>query len=465
MRMSRLKLAVLTLLLWAQSPSAQADSIQYLAHNDQALAARLALIENAKRTIDLTTFIFETCDSSTKLLIEALVRKARPQDGSNRVRVRVHLDNFMLKETVRAQLAEYLGRHGIDFKVYNDSFLVGDNVRSHVKLLVVDGSSYIIGGRNLSDEYFSLSAKNNYIDREVLVRGDSARDAQAYFEELWNTRMNKRPRARADLPRLEQVCLARNARDQAVASHLRKNARSLQAKTPVRSCSVVRFAGDNPEFASARYSEMRTGDDNRPEDFMNPLRLREKRSSVLQLAFMEGSRRTLEMENWSYIPAHQIWQTLKNLRKARVRVEILTNAAAGAGGVLDSSFDQIMGHYARRHTEGTQAVVQVCRSGHLRDAHALTPAGSTWKIHSKVAVRDDRDSLVGSYNIDPRSFHTNLEASIVAENCPELARDLQAGFKTLRQTFMRDRGLPQCQKNLEVNLLSKLLGWVSHELL
>lgn len=398
----------------------------------------------------MTTFIFEPCHASTKILIDALAAKAKQG-----VKVRVLLDGFMQKSEHKGALAIYFAKRGIDFKLFSDFPLA--NSRTHIKLMVVDGVSSIIGGRNLSDDYFSLAEGVNFLDREVLIRGPSGREAQDLFNELWNSPMNSRPAPASD-EALRTVCLKKNPFDQKVAAYFKEKSASLIAAIPARTCSRVEIVTDHPDFMNPTYSE-------EGGEYLNDIRLRLKRTTKAHLDFFAGTRRALEIENWSYLPSGRIDQTLEDLRRRNVRLQILTNGSAGAGGVFDGFFDILQKQYSIRDTRGSSAVIQISRQGAMNDRFQLTPARASWKIHSKVAVRDGRDVLVGSFNLDPRSYHTNLETAALFENCPELAQDLKAQFENLKRVYRQDLSCQKCQQDIEPSLFGQILGWMGHEFL
>jgi cardiolipin synthase len=68
-------------------------------------------------------------------------------------------------------------------------------------------------------------------------------------------------------------------------------------------------------------------------------------------------------------------------------------------------------------------------------------------VHSKVMVVDDMWSLIGSANLDPRSFRLNFEFDLevysadLAEELTTYARDLSAGGTVLQPGFLESRPL------------------------
>lgn len=60
------------------------------------------------------------------------------------------------------------------------------NQRLHRKILVVDGTQALMGGRNVGNESFGLDRELNFMDREILVQGEGVGDIGAAFDLFWN---------------------------------------------------------------------------------------------------------------------------------------------------------------------------------------------------------------------------------------------------------------------------------------
>src|SRR5262249_58862548 len=78
-------------------------------------------------------------------------------------------------ERVESRYAASLG----DFKRLNH--------RMHNKLFIADGAIAVMGGRNIADEYFARSARNNFVDMDVLVVGSVVPQLAAIFDSYWNS--------------------------------------------------------------------------------------------------------------------------------------------------------------------------------------------------------------------------------------------------------------------------------------
>lgn len=440
------------------SLQATADEVQYLARGEQGLAARAQLIESAKQTIDFTYFIYEPCQPSTQLLVEQLARKVRQG-----VRVRLIVDAFLYDSDLKNNLTAEYRKLGMQVRFYNDGNkvnLLGQNMRSHIKYTVVDGKAYSTGGRNIADDYYGVLPGINFIDREVLVRGASAKQVEASFEELWNSSMvSERKVKAAFVPWNKQCEKDESGRVPGMKMFLKENQKAIMDDMPVRQCKNVTFLADSPDFGKMNSQDQRHRGE-APSEYMNELRLRKKQVTDGFVKFIKGSNSSFEFENWSYIPTGLVDQALAGLRKRNVTVFGITNSAADAPGLLGKEEVYLNAKYSKRDSVGSQFVIQMALGGGLDETYALTPGHSTFRLHGKVAVRDDKDVFVSSYNIDPRSYHTNLESAVVIRDCPGLADDLQAQFKRLRRIYKQDIENGVDTKPEDHDLLTKIVGFL-----
>ncbi|MEX2249950.1 MAG: phospholipase D-like domain-containing protein, partial [Parvibaculum sp.] len=60
------------------------------------------------------------------------------------------------------------------------------NQRMHNKIVAVDNTLAIVGGRNVNDAYFGLDATNYFLDRDVVIAGPLTAEISASFDAFWN---------------------------------------------------------------------------------------------------------------------------------------------------------------------------------------------------------------------------------------------------------------------------------------
>ena len=158
--------------------------------HDNGAAARdalMSLIQDAKHSLDLCTFLLGR-DCLGREISDLLIRRAK--DG---VRVRLLVDG----------IGVYLGGHpdlkpmalaGVKVALFVSPFssaLPGrTNLRNHRKMAIADGQRVWTGGRNLAAEYFvgdplTDGKESPWLDLSFDFRGDLARQTQERFDQDW----------------------------------------------------------------------------------------------------------------------------------------------------------------------------------------------------------------------------------------------------------------------------------------
>lgn len=408
------------------------------------------------------SYEFEPCDSSTKLILETLAAKS-----AEGVSVQVVIDNypFTQKLTLSQQqgLAAFMKQSRIDFRIYNDAFIfLQNNHRNHIKFLIVDpmlkSGSYIIGGRNMTDSFFGLDAKLNFRDQDLLIAGASVQKAQAAYDTVIENASLSEPRAAASASAFMSTCLKKSKRDVSVQKAFATP--SIVDGLPSYSCSNVSVVADNPKFQDAGLGNDRDRDSPQ-EEYMNELRLKRKSATKQVLDFIAGSKRLIS-ENQFYLPVYKLKSALRKLRDSKDHREVIvfTNRTGDAEELTDAMTAMIV-RAARKDTAGNQVVVPVSGLGSLHDNNALSYKNANWRIHTKSAVRNSTDVLMSSFNFDPRSYHTNLESSVVIKNCPSLAKAVESTILSLKTVYTTDlKNCAACKSEVDIDFGDYLNGFL-----
>ena len=183
------------------------SAFRMLAVGVDGFLARVQMINAAERTLDLQYFIFRA-DETGKLLAEAVLRAA-----DRGVRVRLLLDDG---ETAAGdeQMAALDAHPRVEVRVYNPFAYRGSHMfmralefsfnssrldyRMHNKLMVVDNSLALVGGRNVGDQYFQIDPESQYADDDIFAAGPVVRRLSGSFDEFWNCALAIPARARPD---------------------------------------------------------------------------------------------------------------------------------------------------------------------------------------------------------------------------------------------------------------------------
>ena len=433
----------------AQSP---VGGIRFFARGEDSLAARLAAIRSAQTSVDLFTYLLEPCDSSGKLLLNALVERARHGVA---VRLLLNSSTMQARRTQLPGLAAYVQRVNsglktpIELRLYDHpghGFPLNPlqlNNHSHIKLLLIDAKgarpALFVGGRNSADGYFGLSSELNYFDQDLLVTyPKTAREALSGIETALANAVLSTPAAADSSGEFEGQCLQMSARDAAVEKAIVARAKELPADSRVYACPKVSLAIDDPMYHAAGLSSP-VGDDHLGND-----RLRYKHSTSMVLDFLDHVGSTLVGANQYYIPVAKLRTSLDRLRDSGRNVTIFTNAT-GDIDVAGRRMNALIADAIQHDTVKNMKVVGLSSQGALRDEGDLSMKGARWRIHTKTAVRDHKDVLVSSFNFDSRSYQINAEDALVVEDCPELAAAMERDYQVFTSVQRADQKCGNCR--------------------
>jgi phosphatidylserine/phosphatidylglycerophosphate/cardiolipin synthase-like enzyme len=160
--------------------------------------------------------------------------------------------------------------------------------------------------------------------------------------------------------------------------------------------------------------------------FQNRPRFGETYIEQAYLKSIKGAKKEILIGNAYFVASKAFVETVKDAARRCVKVIILTNSPE----TNDLPMLTIVGrdYYDDILIVNNEALVQACDGGGVqiwewqgRRTNATEQTEGT--IHAKYAVFDRRISIVGSYNMDPRSRMLNSESAIVFEN-EELSRQL-----------------------------------------
>ncbi len=284
------------------------------------------------------------------------------------------------------------------------------NNRLHDKFLIADGQVMITGGRNIGDKLYQPVGYvgEDTFDRDVLVtrndpHGPSVIDSiLEYGETLWNLPyMRKRQR--------KQTQKAEKA-----------------AQRWKQACDTQR--PKHPEFYAPHIDSWLsvTVPTNKITAVHNPMGRGSKAPWIWdEMLNLFGSARTRVLEQSPYIvPTTLQLIELDNIAKKGIALSYLTNSL-----------------YSSPNIPGF--------SGYLRQKRRICTWGPVYEymgpgsIHSKTALVDDDISIVGSFNLDPRSLHLDTETMLVIDSKPfnTIISDITDIWISASATYDRNGGV------------------------
>ncbi|MGJ7528850.1 phospholipase D family protein [Variovorax sp. GB1P17] len=457
----------------------QADKARYesgfllLGGPQAAYGSRLALIENAQKTLDLQYYAIHA-DASTGRLVRSL--RTAAERG---VRVRVLLDDF--HSTGRDALVLGLAFiPNIEMRLFNplagsrDSTFsrlfnsIGDasriQQRMHNKLFLADNVLGVAGGRNLGDAYFGNATTGNFIDVDVLAAGPIVQDLSRSFDSYWNNERAYPVQSLVTRDELQEIRERAKKADQELADE----AARLQATEGTTAQPGGEPSPDMPPTAAQRSRawdekalDLRTAQFvwapavmladkpgkiaadsgpeaqkapglvvSRPDDKAAASRGAAALTAASTLAangdtVVEGllqligqARSDLLIISPYFVPGRDMTQAFAAARAKGVRIRVLTNSLA--------SNDAPAAHvgYARHREELLKMGLELYELRSEQASFGTVFGGSSGggsnatgesraMLHSKVLVLDGRLLVVGSMNLDLRSQLQNTEIALL----------------------------------------------------
>jgi cardiolipin synthase len=168
------------------------NRLTLLADGPGRLEALIGLIEGARESLRVLYYMFMDDSSGTR------VREALIAAADRGVKVSLLVDGF--GSTANAEFFRPLTESKVAFCVFSPRYGRRYLLRNHQKLALADGSKVIIGGFNISDDYFRTSS-GAWRDLGLEVEGPGASGLTIYFDGLFEWARNPRARIR-DLRRL-----------------------------------------------------------------------------------------------------------------------------------------------------------------------------------------------------------------------------------------------------------------------
>lgn len=403
-----------------------------------SLYARVDMIRRAKKSIDLETYIFNP-DTAGKIILKELADAAK-----RGVKVRILVDKAPGIFKMDEHIAKELKNKNIDIRYYNPAPIyqvASVQFRNHRKLMVRDGEEAITGGRNIADEYFDLSKKFNFLDRDITVEGEVVQSMDKTFDNFWNSKMVETPKelkkpevphpSDNDATQIEMQITAFEKKEKEAAKVFAPDAEidrliKVMDESGKESflamekqiCPEVAFASDR-EGASFKES-------------MSPVQYSEKYRLLRQeiAKWMDSKIKDEVILDTPYFLDNSFTQRLIGyLQNKKANVKLFTNSLASTDALPIAT---VFGHSVMNYTphEGFKAFVYKGKYSGEGKIHDDKVKNATWGTHSKSMVFSKDAFMVGSFNFDNRSEYYNTELALFCSGSPGLTSDVKNNIQT-----------------------------------
>ncbi len=428
--------------------------------------ARMKLLENAKKSVLIQTYILAN-DESTRLIANKLIELA--QRG---VEVKFIIDPALSFKVKDRSLLLQMQKNGIEIAGYDplfanytnivlnfDEFGLGSgniNMRYHEKIFLVDSEASdgqaIIGGVNFGNNYFRADPTNYetmWRDRDLMVRGPILNDIRkVFYENFSEIKSNSNSGDTSDLLSGIGGLLFGRTGPLSLSEFDSNIVNNLQAQLN-RSW--------NPQWQDVDMRFIRS----RP-------RHQENLIMPVVLDLINQSKKEILINNSYFLPTIEVMDALSAAASRGVKIKIVTNHEENSDfkqiNILARveykkllRFNQTL---ASQYGDDLVEIYEWAGEPVLQNGEGMT--------HSKYAVFDRKAVMVGSFNLDPRSFNLNSETVIIfdgeAETWPyvrefyteiqpeySLNVDYQSSLTFVEPTGLREKLLFKISDSLKSN--------------
>lgn len=379
----------------------QNDQVALIETPKEAIAARLDLIENAHSHIDLAYYKWVDGEVSDLMLGSVL------EAADRGVQIRILLDGILQLNNFRGPVDEaFLGftsHPNIEIRVYepfNPLAPMAWNNRMHDKLILVDNEFGLLGGRNIEDRFYLKEAHRQGLvkDREVLVYNKNGAESvldemDNYYDSLWHYEHSK--------VKYPNLTARKIKKGDAALTELRtgyqdyKNdflSKYFQGLEPI-DWPKRTFLTNSIHFVSNPLGRM-----NQEPKGLN---------AILQLA--AEAEESIFIQSPYLIPSRKMLASVNEQNIDPNKTTLFTNAEAVSPNVV--AISAYNNHRKLLVDSGAKI-------------YEYQGPGST---HGKSGIFDEQISVVGTFNIDPRSSYINTEAMLIIDST-EFAEELKDGI-------------------------------------
>lgn len=363
----------------------EGNQVDLLENGAGSFPAMLEAIRGARSSVHFETFIFHDSEIGRQF-VEALAERARAG-----VQVRLLLDaigSASFGEENRRTL-ERAGAHVVFFQPLELARLPRLHLRTHRKVLIVDGSVAFTGGICIDDAWQGNADRpDHWRDTQVRVAGPVVRHMQTAFLRSWFESTGELLTERALFPRLPE--------------------------TGDMLCQLVDVSPSSPVHTAR----------------------------LLFLVAIDGAERSLDITNSYFVPDHAILRALEKAARRGVRVRLLLPGPRTDAGAV---------RWAGRTYYGRllEAGVEIHEYMPAR-LHAKTfVVDSRWA--SVGSTNLDRRSLAWNYESNLNVFDAGFVAAMEAMFARDLARARQLSLAQWKARPLHERfrewlyGLPRWQ--------------------
>lgn len=389
----------------------------------EAIDARIQLIDKAEKTLDLQYYIWDN-DKVGALALYKLIQAA---DRGVKVRLLIDDNNAKSMEAIYLALDQHIN---IDIKLFNpykfrrlrplDMILdlKRINRRMHNKIFTADNQVTLIGGRNMSNQYYNVSDNYQFSDVDVMLVGQAVDDITHSFDEYWNHSYAYPVR---NIVNHQQYTLRYEGLKQQLQDHFEQGTVKNYLEISNESHNFDHWLEEDVKLDWVTAKVIKD----------SPDKIKAKAKKEQHLNFQMVERLSIPEKNVDLISAYFVPEKkgadhLSALAQSGVQVRILTNSFKANDVALVHAF------YAKYREQLLKSGVELYEflpaipeefqnknnSAISKKSKVSLKGLSRSSLHAKLMALDDKQVFIGSFNFDPRSANLNTEIGIILDSEP-----------------------------------------------
>lgn len=390
-----------------------------------SMVARAWLTEYAEKTIDIQYFIFST-DNVGLIACDYLIRAA-----DRGVKVRIIVDDIMVDADIQ-DILTFNSHENISVKIYNPGVNLGKtifskikkfttdfrsaNQRMHNKTFIVDGKVVITGGRNIADEYFDYDHEYNFRDRDILLLGRESKKVHQSFDQFWNSELSI-PVTSVIEEGPENIYLENrfdNLHEYACnPTNFWPQIRERIASLPT-TFNAIRKSGDLLWLDDVEFISDEPGKNNEE----NGLGGGGVSTSAL-IELVKNAEYSIDIQTPYLITTELAQNLFREAVDRGVKIRILTNSLASTDNVeafssYQTDREKLLNTGVRIYEFRPDAAERIkIMTGELQETLNHQPI---FGLHAKSMVIDGHITVIGTFNLDPRSANLNTECVVIVKS-------------------------------------------------
>lgn len=379
------------------SEQVSCDRALVIEDNTEALVERLRMIERADERIILSTFDFRA-DDSGKAVLAALLNAAKKG-----IDIKILVDGYSALMYMRndSYFMALSTLNNVEIKIYNPIDILKPwkiMGRLHDKYIIIDSELYLLGGRNINNNFLTNDGHINY-DRDILVYNTKPDTKESsifklydYFNEIWNMKECIHYHDEAKKASKKKVIAAKVELENIYKQNM--------AKYP--------FLSEDYDYTANTYKV------NKISFLTNPTHIRAKEPTLFYslVRLMENAKNEIKIHTPYIICNDMMYEAFEDICDGNVEVTLMTNSPANNDNPFGAS-DYII------HKE------KILKTG----LNIYEYEGGI-SYHGKSITIDDNISIIGSFNMDLRSVYLSTEIMLVADS-----EDINNQLKNYMETY------------------------------